>query len=83
MGVMEWAALLRKLDRVALNDALPVADWLILACPLTAITRRLIDAGRLALLPDGASLVNVARGEVDFTTKKPRSTSVSTHVRKR
>jgi phosphoglycerate dehydrogenase-like enzyme len=43
---------------------LPHADWLILACPLTARTQQLIDAAALALLPPGAQLVNVARGEV-------------------
>jgi phosphoglycerate dehydrogenase-like enzyme len=47
-----------------LDEHLPRCDWLILACPLTTITQRLIDARRLALLPDGAHLLNVARGEV-------------------
>ncbi len=48
----------------ALAGALPRADWLILACPLTETTRGLIDAEALALLPRGAHLVNVARGGV-------------------
>jgi phosphoglycerate dehydrogenase-like enzyme len=43
---------------------LPQADWLILACPLTDITRGLIDRRALALLPPGAQLINVSRGEV-------------------
>lgn len=43
---------------------LPRADWLLLACPLTDRTRGLIDAAALALLPPGARLVNVSRGEV-------------------
>ncbi len=47
-----------------LNQVLPRAQWLLLACPLNAQTRGLIDAARLALLPRGAQLVNVARGEV-------------------
>jgi phosphoglycerate dehydrogenase-like enzyme len=47
-----------------LDEHLPHCDWLILACPLTDTTRHLIDARRLALLPDGAHLLNVARGEV-------------------
>lgn len=46
------------------DAALPTADWLVLACPLSARTRGLIGAPRLALLPPGARLVNVARGEV-------------------
>ncbi len=47
-----------------LPSVLPRADWLVLACPLTARTRGLVDAAALALLPPGAHLVNVARGEV-------------------
>lgn len=48
----------------ALDQVLPKADWLILACPLTDTTRGLIDRHALALLPPGAQLINVARGEV-------------------
>lgn len=47
-----------------LSAVLPRADWLVLACPLTAQTRGLLDGRMLALLPHGACLVNVARGEV-------------------
>ncbi|MEP7155532.1 MAG: D-2-hydroxyacid dehydrogenase [Betaproteobacteria bacterium] len=43
---------------------LPRTDWLVLACPLTDTTRRMIDATTFALLPAGAHLINVARGEV-------------------
>jgi phosphoglycerate dehydrogenase-like enzyme len=46
------------------DAALPSTDWVVLMCPLTATTRGLFDARRLALLPHGAGLVNVARGEV-------------------
>lgn len=45
-------------------QVLPQADWLVLACPLTARTHQLIDARALSLMPAGAHLVNVARGEV-------------------
>ena len=48
----------------AIDQVLPQADWLILACPLTDTTRGLIDRHALALLPPGAHLINVARGEV-------------------
>lgn len=48
----------------ALHAVLPRADWLVLACPLTPETRRLVDAAALAALKPGAMLVNVARGEV-------------------
>ena len=47
-----------------MDQVLPQADWLILACPLTDTTRGLIDRHALALLPPGAHLINVARGEV-------------------
>ncbi len=47
-----------------LHAVLPRADWLVLACPLTPQTQGLIDAGALRLLPPGAHLINVARGEV-------------------
>lgn len=47
-----------------LPAALPRADWLVLACPLTPQTRALVNDQMLALLPPGACLVNVARGEV-------------------
>lgn len=43
---------------------LPRTDWLVLACPLSSRTRQLIDARALALLPAGAHLVNVSRGDV-------------------
>ena len=43
---------------------LPQADWVILACPLTEATHHLMDARALALLPPGAHLVNVSRGDV-------------------
>ncbi len=48
----------------ALPSVLPRADWLAIACPLTEETRGLIDATALAKLPAGASVVNVARGEI-------------------
>ena len=40
----------------------PRADWVVLACPLTDETRHLVNAKTLAALPDGAHVVNVARG---------------------
>ena len=46
------------------STVLPQADWLLLACPLTDQTRRLVGAKALALMPRGAGLINVARGEV-------------------
>ena len=46
------------------HQVLPKTDWLVLACPLTPKTRQLVNAQALALMPPGAHLVNVARGEV-------------------
>ncbi|MER7106786.1 2-hydroxyacid dehydrogenase [Streptomyces sp. NPDC000229] len=43
---------------------LPEADVVILSTPLTPDTHHLADAGFLALMKDGALLVNVARGPV-------------------
>ena len=45
-----------------LDDLLPRADVVVLMAPLTDATRNLLDARRLALLPDGALVVNGARG---------------------
>ena len=45
-----------------LEDMLPHCDFLSLHCNVTPLTRGLINARRLALLPDGAILVNAARG---------------------
>jgi len=43
---------------------LPEADVVVLVVPLTDETRGLVDAAFLAAMPDGALLVNVARGPV-------------------
>ena len=47
-----------------LEDLLPVCDFLSLHCPATPETRHLLDARRIALLPDGAIVVNTARGAI-------------------
>ena len=47
-----------------ISSVLPTADWLLLACPLTDRTHGLISAGAMALLPAGAHIINVARGDV-------------------
>ncbi len=48
----------------SLHERLAEADVVLIAVPLTAETTRLIDAAALAALPDGALVVNVARGKV-------------------
>ena len=50
-----------------LPDLLPQHEVVVLACPLTDATRGLVDAAFLAAMPDGALLVNVARGPVVVT----------------
>lgn len=47
-----------------LPDLLPDTEVLVLITPLTDSTRGLVDAEVLAALPDGALVVNVARGPV-------------------
>ncbi|MFI0410061.1 NAD(P)-dependent oxidoreductase [Actinomadura sp. 3N508] len=47
-----------------LDDLMATSDIVVLALPLTDETRRLIGPERLALLPDNALLVNVARGGI-------------------
>jgi phosphoglycerate dehydrogenase-like enzyme len=50
-----------------LPKLLPHADVVVLLIPLTEDTRGLVDAGFLAAMPDGALLVNAARGPVADT----------------
>lgn len=45
-----------------LDEALPQADVVSLHCPLTAATKHLVDARRLAVMKPGAMLVNTSRG---------------------
>lgn len=47
-----------------LPEMLPTADIVVLTLPLTQQTSGLVDAEFLARMPDGALLVNVARGQI-------------------
>lgn len=47
-----------------LPELLPDADVVVLLVPLTSRTRGMVDAAFLAAMPDGAILVNAARGQV-------------------
>lgn len=48
----------------ALENLLGVSDFLSLHCPLTAETKHLLNADRIALLPENPVVVNTARGPV-------------------
>ena len=47
-----------------IEEMLPHCDFLALHCPATPETRNLLNAERIALLPDGAIVVNTARGGI-------------------
>lgn len=68
IGIRRSADPLEGVDEAAaysdLEDILPKASIVVLACPLTETTRGLLNERSLALLPRGAILVNVSRGEV-------------------
>jgi lactate dehydrogenase-like 2-hydroxyacid dehydrogenase len=50
--------------RDSVEEVLREAEIVSLHCPLTAETRHLIDAGRLAMMRPDAVLINTARGEI-------------------
>ncbi|MCU1443967.1 MAG: hydroxyacid dehydrogenase [Cryobacterium sp.] len=50
-----------------LPDLLPSADIVVIGVPLNESTTGLVDDGFLARMPDGALLVNIARGKVADT----------------
>jgi phosphoglycerate dehydrogenase-like enzyme len=47
-----------------IQEVLPQAQWLILACPLSNDTRGLLDRTVFNLLPHAAKIINIARGEI-------------------
>lgn len=49
---------------VPIDDLMAQSDIVVLCCPLTAETRGLIDAGRIARMRPHALLINVSRGPV-------------------
>lgn len=48
----------------SLDDALARADHVVIALPLTPVTKGLFDAARIARLKQGAHLYNIARGAI-------------------
>ena len=47
-----------------LDDALPEADYIVIAAPETQDTKRLIGASQIAKVKRGARLINVGRGSL-------------------
>lgn len=68
IGVRRNAEPVAPCDRTTaysgLAEVLPLADWLILCCPASPLTRGLANAAVFAALPTGAHFVNVSRGEI-------------------
>lgn len=64
LGVDPGAHEVPGLERVSLQQALPRADFVLLALPLTPATRHLVDAATIARAPAGTLWVNVGRGSV-------------------
>ena len=58
------SALPAFVDGTGLDELLRLADYVVLACPLTPETRGLLDARRIGLLKKQAFIVNVSRGPV-------------------
>jgi phosphoglycerate dehydrogenase-like enzyme len=63
-GVAAPEGVSRLIDQREIRSILPEVDALILACPLTAETRRLIDTAEIAALKPGAVIVNISRGQI-------------------
>jgi phosphoglycerate dehydrogenase-like enzyme len=61
-AVREDTARLFPIDR--LDEVLSRSDFLVVVVPLTELTRGLIGAAQLDLLPRGAMVVNIARGGI-------------------
>lgn len=68
IGVKREAVVVPDVSHVVppaqLPDVLPLADFVVLTCPLTPETEGLMNAAAFAAMRPGAYLVNVARGRV-------------------
>jgi len=61
---LELASVTRMTDVDGMDALLPEVQAIVLCCPLTPQTQGLLDRRRLRLLPPGAIVVNIARGQV-------------------
>ena len=64
LGNMRGPAYETMLPLDRLDETLPGTEILVLTLPLTQETRHLLNAARLALLPEDALVVNISRGAV-------------------
>ena len=68
LGVRRTARRHRFVDELFgpgdLHRVLPRSDYVVLAAPLTADTREILGERELALLPEGAGIVNLGRGRL-------------------
>ena len=68
IGVRRGAEPVPECDRTVaygdLLDVLPKADWLILCCPASPLTRGIANAAAFAAMPSGSHFINVSRGEI-------------------
>jgi phosphoglycerate dehydrogenase-like enzyme len=68
IGVRRTAEPVEPCDRTIayeqLPEVLPQADWLILCCPASPVTRGIANAAAFAAMPAGSHFINVSRGEV-------------------
>jgi phosphoglycerate dehydrogenase-like enzyme len=63
-GVEAPEGVSRLIDQREIRSVLPEVDAIVLACPLTEETRRLIDKAEIEALKPGAVIVNISRGQV-------------------
>ena len=68
IGVRRTAEPVEPCDRTIayeqMHEVLPGADWLILCCPASPLTRGIANAAAISAMPAGSHFINVARGEV-------------------
>jgi phosphoglycerate dehydrogenase-like enzyme len=68
VGVRRSPEAVANCDRVIayadLTGVLPEAEWLILCCPASPVTRGIANEAVFAAMPRGAQFINVSRGEI-------------------
>jgi D-2-hydroxyacid dehydrogenase (NADP+) len=54
----------RTIPYADLPSVLPQADWLVLCCPASPLTRGIANAAVFSAMPAGSHFINVSRGEI-------------------